>query len=62
VRTGENVFLPREIVSRVQSVAAFSPSPVDRNRSRGLPTLCFPSIEEHGDDGAVSEPPLEAAE
>jgi hypothetical protein len=62
VRAGEDVFLPREIAPRVQSAAAFSPSPVDRNRSRGLPTLSFPPIEEHGDDGTVFEPPLEAPE
>jgi hypothetical protein len=62
VRAGEDVFPLLEIVPRVQSAAAFSPSPFGQNRSRGLPTLTFPSIEEHGDDGAVSEPSLEAPE
>lgn len=60
VRAGEDVFPLAEIVPWVQDPAAFPPSSVNRDRLRGLPTLPLPPIEEHGDDGAVSEPPLKA--
>lgn len=60
LRSGEDVFPLLEIVARGLCAAAFCPSPVDRNKPGGLPTLALPSIEKHGDVGAASEPPLKA--
>lgn len=60
MRAGEDVFPLAEIVPWVQDAAAFSSPSLDRDGLHGLPALPLPPIQEHGDDGAVSEPPLQA--